>query len=185
MRFDPKAILVSLAAGGFILYAAERPEPVVIPVVRPTVTAGLPHTTANQLRVSVKPSTEEPSDLWSLKPLVRPPIPAAPPNSTNPIDAFVQSLYAAKKVTSVGPADKRTLLRRIYFDLIGIPPSPAEQEEYLNDKSPDAYEKLIDRLLASEQYGVRYGRHWLDVLRYATPKNRCTPHPEFTFGVTG
>jgi hypothetical protein len=76
MRFDPKAILVSLAAGGFILYAAERPQPVVIPVVRPTVTAGLPHTTANQLRVSVKPSTEEPSDLWSLKPLVRPPIPA-------------------------------------------------------------------------------------------------------------
>jgi hypothetical protein len=84
-------------------------------------------------------------------------------------------------VTSVGPADKRTLLRRIYFDLIGIPPSPAEQEEYLNDKSPDAYEKLIDRLLASEQYGVRYGRHWLDVLRYADAEEQMYAAPGIHF----
>ena len=77
----------------------------------------------------------------------------------------------------VGLADQRTLLRRVYLDLIGIPPTPAEQEAYLNDKAPDAYEKLIDRLLASEQYSVRYGRHWLDVLRYADAEERMYAAP--------
>ena len=76
-------------------------------------------------------------------------------------------MYAQKGVTPAGLADQRTLLRRVYLDLTGIPPTLAEQAAYLDDSSPDAYEKLIDRLLASEQHGVRYGRHWLDVLRYA------------------
>jgi hypothetical protein len=67
----------------------------------------------------------------------------------------------------VGRADKRTLLRRVYLDLIGIPPAPAEQETFLQDSSPDAYEKVVDQLLANAQHGVRYARHWLDVLRYA------------------
>ncbi len=67
----------------------------------------------------------------------------------------------------VGKADKLTLLRRVYFDLIGIPPTVAEQEAFLADSSPDAYEKIVDRLLANEQHGVRVARHWLDVLRYA------------------
>jgi hypothetical protein len=108
--------------------------------------------------------------------LTRPAVPAAA-TGANPIDAFVQALYVAKKVTPVGPADQRTLLRRVYMDLIGIPPTPAEQDAFLNDKSPDAYEKLIDRLLASEQYGVRYGRHWLDVLRYADAEERMYAAP--------
>ncbi len=125
----------------------------------------------------VTPSIEDFPALWSLQPLKRPNVPAAPASSTNPIDAFVQALYVAKKVTPVGPADQRTLLRRVYMDLIGIPPTPAEQDAYLNDKSPDAYEKLIDRLLASEQYGVRYGRHWLDVLRYADAEERMYAAP--------
>ena len=64
-------------------------------------------------------------------------------------------------------ADRRTLLRRVSLDLTGLPPTLAEQEAFLQDLSPDAYEKAVDRLLASEQHGVRYGRHWLDVLRYA------------------
>ncbi len=68
-------------------------------------------------------------------------------------------------------------MRRVYLDLIGIPPTPAEQDAYLNDKSPDAYEKLIDRLLASDQYGVRYARHWLDVLRYADAEERMYAAP--------
>ncbi len=66
-----------------------------------------------------------------------------------------------------GKADKLTLLRRVYFDLIGIPPTIAEQDAFLADQSPDAYAKVVDRLLADEQHGVRWGRHWLDVLRYA------------------
>src|SRR5437870_5720646 len=65
------------------------------------------------------------------------------------------------------PADRQTLLRRAYMDLIGLPPTLAQDAEFLDDKSPDAFEKLIDRLLASPQYGERWGRHWLDVARYA------------------
>ncbi len=112
---------------------------------------------------TVPPMNKRPR-LWSLQPLVRP---AVPSTAANPIDAFVENLYVQKGVKPLGLADQRTLLRRVYLDLIGMPPTPAQQDEYLNDTSPDAYEKLIDRLLASEQHGVRYGRHWLDVLRYA------------------
>ena len=115
--------------------------------------------------------------LWALQPLVRPAVPAAPSETLNPIDAFVNAMYSAKGVKPVGVADQRTLMRRVYLDLIGIPPTLAEQEAYLNDKSPDAYEKLIDRLLASDQYGVRYGRHWLDVLRYADAEERMYAAP--------
>ena len=71
-------------------------------------------------------------------------------------------------------ADKSTLLRRVYLDLVGTPPSPAEQDAFLKDTSPDAYEKVVDRLLADEQHGVRYARHWLDVLRYADADERMT-----------
>jgi hypothetical protein len=69
------------------------------------------------------------------------------------------------------------LLRRVHLDLIGIPPSPAEQEAFLADDSTDAYEKVVDRLLANEQHAVRYARHWLDVLRYADADERMTAAP--------
>ena len=82
-----------------------------------------------------------------------------------------------KGLKPVGPADKRTLLRRVYLDLIGLPPTLAEQDAFLQDRSPDAYEKVVDRLLASEQHGVRYGRHWLDVLRYADVDERMIAAP--------
>src|SRR6185436_1712941 len=67
----------------------------------------------------------------------------------------------------VGPADKRSLIRRAYFDLIGLPPTPEQVDAFLSDNSPDAYAKVVDRLLASTQYGERWGRHWLDIARYA------------------
>jgi hypothetical protein len=110
---------------------------------------------------------EKARDLWALKPVVRPDVPAGLADSANPIDAFIAAGYKAHGLTPVGPADKRTLLRRVALDLTGLPPTPAEQDTFLNDPSPDAYEKVVDRLLASEQQGVRYARHWLDVLRYA------------------
>lgn len=129
-------------------------------------------------KTPVVPSMAKRPRLWSLQPVVRPEIPvAARTASKNPIDAFVTAMYASKNVTPLGPADKRTLLRRVYLDLIGIPPTPAQQDEFLNDASPDAYEKLLDRLLASDQYGVRYGRHWLDVLRYADAEERMYAAP--------
>ena len=76
--------------------------------------------------------------------------------STNPIDAFIAADYKDKGLLPAGKADKLTLLRRVYLDLIGLPPTPAEQEAFLADSSPDAYEKVVDRLLDNEQHGVRW-----------------------------
>jgi hypothetical protein len=104
---------------------------------------------------------------WALRPVIRPAVPEAYRREANPIDAFIGARRKAHGLTPVGPADRRTLLRRVYLDLVGLPPSPAEQDAFLRDRSPDAYDKVVDRLLASEQHGVRYARHWLDVLRYA------------------
>jgi len=194
MRFNPKILVVLLATAGFIAYAVDRPKKTVVTTVRKSAIKTLAARASAQSpaqkpqmppkpqkpqkpKMPVTPSIEDFPELWSLKPLARPSVPTAPAGGVNPIDAFVQELYLEKKVTPVGPADQRTLLRRVYMDLIGIPPTPAEQEAYLNDKSPDAYEKLIDRLLASDQYGVRYGRHWLDVLRYADAEERMYAAP--------
>jgi len=105
--------------------------------------------------------------LWSLQPVTRPAVPAGVTASTNPIDAFIAADYKAKGLMPAGKADRLTLLRRVYYDLIGIPPTIAEQDAFLADQSADAYEKVVDRLLADEQHGVRWGRRWLDVLRYA------------------
>jgi hypothetical protein len=182
MRFNPKILVVSLMAVGFIAYAVDRPKRTLVPPVRKSavktvVARASAQSPTQKPKMPVTPSIEDFPELWSLKPLARPPVPLATAGGVNPIDAFVQALYLEKKVTPVGPADQRTLLRRVYMDLVGIPPTPAEQDAYLNDKSPDAYEKLIDRLLASDQYGVRYGRHWLDVLRYADAEERMYAAP--------
>ena len=116
-------------------------------------------------------------DLWVLKPVERPPVPSVATKPVHPIDAFLAAEYGKTALHPVGPADKQTLLRRVYLDLIGIPPTPAEQAAFLQDESPDAYDKVVDRLLANEQYGVRFARHWLDVLRYADADERMTAGP--------
>jgi hypothetical protein len=82
------------------------------------------------------------------------------------IDRFLLASLEAKKLKPVGDADKRTLLRRVYYDLIGLPPSPEEVEAFVNDHSKDAFEKVVDKLLASPQFGERWGRHWLDIARF-------------------
>src|SRR5579883_3505602 len=87
------------------------------------------------------------------------------PRST--IDRFVLAGLEAKGLHPVRDADKATLVRRLSFDLIGLPPSPEEIDAFVNDRSPEAYEKLVDRLLASPRFGERWGRHWLDVVRFA------------------
>jgi hypothetical protein len=85
----------------------------------------------------------------------------------NPIDAFVLARLQERHLNPAPPADRVTLIRRATFDLLGIPPTPAEIDAFVADRSPTAYEKLIDRLLASPHYGERWGRHWLDVARFA------------------
>ena len=87
--------------------------------------------------------------------------------SSNPIDAFILAGLEANGLTPAPEADRPTLLRRLSFDLTGLPPSPEEVEAFLRDRSPDAYEKVVDRLLASPQYGERWAQHWLDLARYA------------------
>ena len=84
-----------------------------------------------------------------------------------PVDRFILAALELQGLRPSAEADKRTLLRRVTFDLIGLPPTPTEVNQFLSDNSPLAYERLVDRLLASPQYGVRWGQHWLDVVRYA------------------
>jgi hypothetical protein len=91
----------------------------------------------------------------------------ARPSSTNPIDAIVNAAQAAKGIRANPPADKVTLLRRATLDLTGLPPTPEEVQVFLTDNTPDAFAKVVDQLLASPQYGERWGRQWLDVARYA------------------
>ena len=95
------------------------------------------------------------------------------------IDRFILNRLEAKNLIPVSDADRRTLIRRATFDLLGLPPTPKEVNAFLNDKSPDAFDKVVDRLLASKQFGERWGRHWLDIARYAesTGKTRNYPYP--------
>ncbi len=106
---------------------------------------------------------------WSYRPLARtdPPVPATASWAINPIDRFILAAQEAKGLHPNPQASKRTLIRRLSFDLIGLPPTPEEIDAFERDSSPDAYGKLVDRLLASPHYGERWGRHWLDVARYA------------------
>jgi hypothetical protein len=83
------------------------------------------------------------------------------------VDRFVLAALEARGVRPSAPADRRTLIRRLYFDVLGLPPSPREVEAFVADPDPGAWEKLVDRVLASPAYGERWGRHWLDVARYA------------------
>ncbi len=109
---------------------------------------------------------------WSFQPVTNPAIPAVknPAWVRNPIDAFILAKLEEKNLAPSQPADRRTLIRRVSFDLIGLPPTPEEVEAFVADPSPDAYEKVVDRLLASPHFGEPLGRHWLDVARYADTK---------------
>ncbi len=107
---------------------------------------------------------------WSLQPLrnVDPPDASKVPENwrTNPIDRFVAVKLAEQGLSPSSPADRRTLIRRVFYDLVGLPPSPTEVQAFVESDDPLAYEKLINRLLNSPQYGERWGRHWLDVVRF-------------------
>jgi hypothetical protein len=114
-------------------------------------------------------SIEDGRRFWSLRPITNPPLPnvQAADWVRSPIDAFTLSRLEQAKLSPAPPADKRTLLRRVTFDLTGLPPTLEETAAFLTDDSPDAFRKVVERLLDSPDYGVRWGRHWLDVARYA------------------
>jgi len=106
---------------------------------------------------------------WSYRPIAKPELPEVKQTEwiRNPIDQFVLAKLEAAGVKPSPTADRATLIKRLYHDLTGLPPSPAEVDEFLNDKSPQAYESLVNRLLESPHFGERWGRHWLDKARYA------------------
>jgi hypothetical protein len=108
-------------------------------------------------------------DLWAFLPIEPQDIPGgySKRENGNPIDAFINQKLEETGLPAAPPADKRTLIRRATFDLTGLPPTEEEIVTFLNDQSPDAFEKVIDRLLSSPHYGEQWGRHWLDVVRYA------------------
>jgi hypothetical protein len=111
---------------------------------------------------------------WAFQPLVRPAVPKGRDASwvRNPIDAFLDRGYAQRGLRPNPPLSKSLLLRRVYLDLVGLPPTRAALHSFLADNSPEAYEKVVDRLLASPRYGERWGRHWLDIWRYSDPDGR-------------
>ncbi len=111
---------------------------------------------------------------WSLQPIksVEPPMPKDIPASwaKSPIDRFIFAKLAERNLQPSAPADRRTLIRRVNYDLTGLPPAPEAVESFVNDKAPNAYEKLVERLLTSPHYGEQWGRHWLDVARFGESK---------------
>ena len=120
---------------------------------------------------------------WSLLPIEKPEVPELPGAAAwirSPIDALVLRKLREKGLAPSAPADRRTLVRRLYYDLVGLPPRPAEVELFLADQDPEAYERLVDRLLASPHYGERWARHWLDVVHYGDThgydKDKLRPH---------
>ena len=125
--------------------------------------------------------TDEERHYWAYQPVKRPDVPAVKNKAwvRSPVDAFILAKLETKGLTPAVPADRLTLIRRATYDLTGLPPTPEAIDAFLNDKAPDAYEKLLDRLLASPQYGEKWGRHWLDLVRYAETNGyeRDNPKP--------
>jgi Protein of unknown function (DUF1553)/Protein of unknown function (DUF1549)/Concanavalin A-like lectin/glucanases superfamily len=119
---------------------------------------------------AAEPSPRAGRDWWSLQPIERPALPPIINQKSpiiNPIDLLVIARLQAEGLTMAAPADRATLIRRLTYDLHGLPPTPEELQAFSKDESPNAYEKLVDRLLASPRYGERWGRHWLDVARFS------------------
>ncbi len=112
--------------------------------------------------------TEDDRKFWSFRRLARRELPPVKDEkwTRTPVDRFILAQLEERGIRPNGPANRRTLIRRAYFDLIGLPPTPAEIESFISDPDPQAYEKLLDRLLASPHYGERWARHWMDVARF-------------------
>jgi mono/diheme cytochrome c family protein len=119
--------------------------------------------------VGSPPVDEQARNFWSFRPVVRPKLPAVKQQAwiSSPPDAFILARLEGAGLQPAEPAARTTLLRRLYYDLIGLPPQPQEVAAFIADAAPDAYERVVDRLLADPRHGEKWGRHWLDLVRYA------------------
>ena len=178
---DPDASLLILAVRHDSSVAAMPPksklQPGEIEALAAWVKMGAPWPTGRPLRVAPKTPAAASSArwddatraFWAFQPLKTPPLPDVGDRSRprSPIDLFILSKLDEFRLKPAIPADRRTLIRRATLDLLGLPPSPEEIDAFVRDQSPDAFARVVDRLLASPRYGERWGRHWLDVARYA------------------
>ncbi len=161
------AVVPGKPAASLLIQAVERQGAVAMPPGK----KGLDPAEIATLRQWVESGFEWPASTgaaepswWSFRKLQRS---AVPTGASNPVDAFVAARLRDKKLTPVPLADRRTLIRRAYFDLHGLPAPVEEIERFEKDEAPDAWAKVVDKLLESPRYGERWGRHWLDVVRYA------------------
>lgn len=147
------------------------------------VRAGAPDPRTEAPKAGASP---KPRDWWALRKPIRPLVPemggANWPKTD--VDRFILAKLAGSKLTPSAPVGRRTLIRRATFDLTGLPPTQQEIDSFAGDKSPDAFEKVVDRLLSSPQYGVRWGRHWMDVSRYADGSDGSDGSDRFAFSYT-
>lgn len=144
-----------------------------VTILKQWVDAGLPWDAA------LLPEQDDGAAHWAFQPVARPTIPLQNDSTwpRTPIDPFVASRHRQLKISPEPEADRRTLVRRLYFDLLGLPPTWEETQEFLADQRPDAVECLVDRLLASPHHGEHWGRHWLDVARWAESEGFESNHP--------
>jgi mono/diheme cytochrome c family protein len=166
-----KSRLFTMVRDGEMPKSEKKLSPAQVEVIRQWIAGGAKVARAEPAKPGAADDfTPEERAHWAFQPVKRPAVPSIANRQSpiaNPIDAFLLQKLAAAKLTFSPPANRATLIRRASFDLLGLPPSPAEVEAFEKDTSPDAYEKLLDRLLASPHYGERWGRHWLDIAGYA------------------
>ena len=144
-----------------------------IALLKDWVARGAPHPEADGVAMPAPRKSaidlEQAKQYWSFKPISRPEVPVVsnPGWAVNPIDNFILAELESRGLVPARPVDKRTLIRRVTYDLTGLPPTPEAVDAFLADDSPAAYARVIDRLLDSKEYGEHWGRHWLDIARYA------------------
>jgi mono/diheme cytochrome c family protein len=152
------------------------------------VKRGAPDPRTGTANAKYKGGTDAAKEHWAFQPVKRhtPPTVNARERVSTPVDNFILQKLEAKGLTMNAPADRYTLIRRVYFDLVGVPPTPQEVDAFVNDKSPKAFEKVVDTLLASPHYGERWGRYWLDVARYSDTKGSANRRedPRFPYAWT-
>jgi hypothetical protein len=165
-------LLQALRHEGGLEMPSEKPKlpPQIIADFEQWVALGAPHTEEGEIRAA-NPATDprQARGYWAFQPVKAPAIPRVKDErwAANSIDRFVLAKLEAQQLVPAQPAAKSDLVRRVYFDVTGLPPSPDEVEAFVNDRAPDAYERLVDRLLASPHYGEHFARGWLDVVRFA------------------
>ena len=182
---DESLILLAINYDGIMMPPKGRLPKAQVDILTKWITRGLAWSDKAAAAVKahgVPVVDDEARNFWAFRPVVRPAVPEIENQKSkieNPIDAFVIAKLEENEVRPPTLASKTTLLRRLFYALTGLPPLPKEVESFVNDKSPDAYEKVVDRLLDSRHYGEHWARHWLDLVRYAESNSfeRDNPKP--------